>query len=320
MDNQLLQYESGQNAFPMSELDNSGDNKTFVSQADQFSGVTGFAPMVMPNGLLTGAELGVGTGSNKVKVTAATANLAGTKFTVPAAELSVVRASSGTHVIASVTVSAAGVYEVVAGASGNAFSETRGAAGGPALIPVDSIEVGQVRLNTTAAAAVKTSELYAVPGLHREIATSPVYSVDSATGSIAFNADLPLIHVGSKPKKVYASYAEPIFADIDLASDFQPSEESYSLSSTQVYGGTVGSTSKSLNGASFKAYLTDGISDPLIKLRGQKVWFRFFPDRDQLNHILEQGILGCTRKFAAGSKVEADFTISPEKSGINVEA
>lgn len=320
MDNQLLQYESGQNAFPMSELDNSGDNKTFTSQADQFSGVTGFAPVVMPNGLLTGAELGVGTGSNKVKVTAGTANLAGTKVIVPTAELTVTRAAGGTHTVASVTINAAGVYEVVAGASGTAFSETRGSAGGPALIPVDSIEVGQVRLSTTAAAAVKASELYAVPGLHREIATSPVFSVDSATGSVAFNAELPLIHTGNTPKKVFASYAEPIFADIDLASDFQPSEETYSSSSTQVYGGTVGSTSKSLNGSSFKAYLIDGISDPLIKLRGKNIWVRMFPDRYQPNYILEQGILGCTRKYPAGGKVEADFTISPSKLGISVEA
>ncbi|EKT4476363.1 hypothetical protein QEL91_002030 [Pseudomonas putida] len=319
MDNQLLQYESGQNAFPMAELENSGDNKTFTSQADQFSGVTGFAPVVMPNGLLTGAELSVGTGSNKVKVTAATANLSGSKVTVPAAELSVTRASGGTHIIASVTVNTSGVYELVAGTSGTSFSESRGAAGGPALIPVDSIEVGQVRLSTTAAAAVKASELYAVPGLHREIATSPVYTINSSTGSVAFNAELSLIHVGNKPKKVYASYAEPIFADIDLASDFQPSEETFSMSSTQHYGGTIGSTSKSLNGASFKSYLSDGIADPLIKLRGQKAWFRFYPDRYVNNYILEQGILGCSRKYPAGAKVEADFTISTEKSGINVE-
>lgn len=320
MDNQLLQYESGQNAFPMSELDNSGDNKSFQSQADQFSGATGFAPVVMPNGLLTGAEMSVGSGANKVKVTAGTANLAGNKVVVPASELTVTRAAGGTHTIASVTINAAGVYEVVAGTSGTSFVETRGAAGGPALIAVDSVEIGQVRLNTTAAALVKSTELFSVPGLHREIATSPVYSTDSANGSVVFNASLPLIHFGNKPKKVFASYAEPIFADIDLASDFQPSEESFSLSSTQVYGGTVGSTSKSLNGASFKAYLTDGITDQLIKLRGQKIWFRFYPDRYSLNHILEQGILGCTRKYPAGGKVEADFTISPEKSGINVES
>ncbi|MCP1496217.1 hypothetical protein J2Y86_000924 [Pseudomonas migulae] len=319
MDNQLLQYESGQNSFPMSELDNSGDNKTFQSQADQFSGATGFAPVVMPNGMLTGGQISVGTGSNKVKVTASTANLAGVKIVVPASELTVTRASGGTCITASVTINAAGVYEIVAGLSGPARSDIRGAAGGPAFIPVDSIEVGQIELNSTAAAPVKDTEIKQSPGLNREVATSPVYSVDSSNGTVSFVSDLKLIHVGGKPKKVFASYAEPIFADVDLASDYQPSEESFSVSSSQHYGGTVGTTSKSLNGASFKAFLNDGISDPLIKLRGQKIWFRFYPDRYTMNYILEQGILGCSRKFPPGAKVEADFTISPEKSSINVE-
>lgn len=319
MDNQLLQYESGQNAFPMSALVNSGDNKTFSSQAELFSAATGFAATVMPNGVLTGATVDASATANKVSVGNGTANIGGAKVSVPAAELTVTRASTGTFSVNSVTITSAGVYEIVVGSSGASSSEVRGAAGGPALIPVGSVEVAQVRLTSTGAAVVKASEILSVPGLHRELANSPVFSADNTEGTVVFNAALPAIHVGNVTKAVYASYAEPIFADIDLASDFVPSENAYSLSSTQVYGGTVGSTSVTLNAASFKAYLEDGIADPLIKLRGQNIWFRFYPDQYKSNYILEQGILGVTRSYPAGGKVEGDFTINPSKIGVQVE-
>jgi hypothetical protein len=304
----------------MQELTNTGDNKLFDSPADLFSKRSGFAPVVMPNGLLTGAQVKPKVGQNdQVEISSATANQGGVKKTIAGTTLTVARAAVDTHIIASIVINSAGAFEAIAGAEGTSFSETRGAAGGPAYIEVDEIEVAQIRLASGAAAEIQTAEVFTVPGLHREMALSPVLKVLASTGQVEFAGQLPTIHTGDTPKKVYASFAEPIFAAVDLAADFQPSENTHSLSSTQVYGGTIGSTSISLNSATFKAYLEDGISDPLAKLRDEILWFKFMPDRHKLNQILEQGILGIRRSYPAGGKVEADCTISPEQIGISVE-
>ncbi|SET79884.1 hypothetical protein SAMN04487962_12526 [Marinobacter segnicrescens] len=319
MSNQLLQYEAGQQSVPMTQLTDSGDRKVFESDAEMFSKRSGFAPVVLPNGVLTGAQISVDTGVNdSVVVGNATANLQGQKVTVAQDSVALTRAAVDTHVIASIVINASGAYEAINGAEGTTFSETRGEAGGPALIPVDAIEVGQVRLSAQAVAEVASSEIYQVPGLHKEMSLSPVFKVNSQAGEVSFAAALAPIHTGGVSKAVYASYAEPIFADVDLASDFQPSENSHSLSSTEVYGGAIASTSTSLNAASFTAYLEDGIADPLAQLESEELFFKFFPDRYKNNYIVEQGKLGMSRSYPAGGRVQGDFTISPESRGVSV--
>ena len=118
--------------------------------------------------------------------------------------------------------------------SANARSRWR-----PPLIPVDSIEIAQVRVTTSAAGAVAASQIYQVVGSHCERADFPLRTVNYDEGSVTFLDALPEIHTGTVPKKVYASYAEPIFADVALASDFVPPETSHSVTSTQVYGTTL---------------------------------------------------------------------------------
>ena len=102
---------------------------------------------------------------------------------------------------------------------------------------------------------------------------------------------LPAIHTGTIPKGVFASYASPIFADVALASDFVPPETSNSVTSTQVYGTTLGSTSSTLNQGSFTAYLNDGVTDALVLLKNANLWFRFYPDRYKAPYLLAQGKL-----------------------------
>lgn len=318
MANQLLQYEAGQQSYPMTALTDSGDRKVFESDAEMFSKRSGFAPVVLPNGVLTGGEISVDAGINdSVVVGNATANLNGAKTTVASDSVALTRAAVDTHVIASIVINSAGGYEAINGAEGTSFSEVRGGNGGPAFIPTDAIEVGQVRL-TGGTAEVAASEIYQVPGLHKEMSLSPVFKVDSQAAEVVFTAALPAIHVGGVSKAVFASYAEPIFADVDLSSDFQPSENSHSLSSTEVYGGAIASVSTSLSAASFTAYLEDGISDPLAQLESEDLFFKFFPDRYKSNFIIEQGKLGMSRSYPAGGRVQGDFTISPEQRGLSV--
>jgi len=321
-ENAKLQYEAGQTAVSMSALTDSGDATLFNSTADLFSKKSGYAPDVRPNGLITGGAVitAVSATNDKVDVAALSVYLAGVKTAVAAASnVSVTRGTStNTHAITSITVSSAGAIAAVAGTAGTAFSETRGAAGGAPYIPVGSVEIAQVKTTSITAAVIDDSEIFQVVGLHQERYDYPIFDIDYGTGQVAFNSALPKIHTGDLPKKVYASYAEPIFSDISLASDFVPAETSHSVSSTQVYGSTLGSSSSSLGQASFTAYLNDGIGDALVSLKNEILWFKFYPDRYKTPYMLTQGKLGISRTFPAGDNVQASCTISAESASTEV--
>jgi hypothetical protein len=321
-ENAKLQYEAGQTAYPMSALTDSGDATTFTSSADQFSKKSGYAPDVRPNGLITGGAVisAVSATNDKVDVAALSVYLAGVKTAVAAAtNVTITRgASTNTHAITSITVTSAGAIAAVAGTASTAFSETRGSAGGAPYIPVGSVEIAQVRTTSITAAVVQDSEIFQVVGLHRERYDYPIFEIDYTAGTISFNSALPKIHTGDLPKKVYASYAEPIFSDISLASDFVPAETSHSVSSTQVYGSTLGSSSSSLGQATFTAYLNDGIGDALVSLKNETLWFKFYPDRYKTAYMLTQGKLGISRTFPAGDNIQASCTISAESASTEV--
>ena len=273
-----------------------------------------------PNGLLTGGAISVHATNDKVTVAALTCNLQGVVTSVASGEATITRPASDKAKVCSITINAAGSIAVVAGTdgAGTTFSETRAATGGPPLIPVDSIEIAQVRVTTSAAGAVAASEIYQVVGLHTERADFPLWDVNYDAGSVTFLGALPEIHTGVLPKKVYASYASPIFADIALASDFIPPENTHSVSSTQVYGTTLGSTSSTLGQGSFTAYLTNGVSDALVALKDQTLWFKFFPDRYASPYLLCQGKLGVSRTFPAGDSIQAACTISASAPAVEV--
>lgn len=318
-ENAKLQYEAGQNSVSQTALTDSGDATTFTSSASLWSGRSGFAPVVRPNGVLTGFAVTTHATDDTVTIAAGTLNLNGAVIPVNAGSLVASRGVSlDTHRITSLTVNAAGSLAAVAGLVGTSFAETRGAAGGPPLIAVDSVEIGQVRTTSISATVISSAEIYQVVGLHRERADFPLYDINYAGGSVVFLDALPEIHTGTVPKKVFSSYASPIFADVALASDFVPPETSHSVSSTQVYGTTLGSTSSTLGQGAFTAFLTDGVADALVTLKNEILWFKFFPDRYRTPYLLTQGKLGISRTFPAGDNIQAACTISASAAGVEV--
>lgn len=320
-ENAKIEYEGGQNQAAMAALSDSGDAKTFESGAALWSRRSGYAPVIRVDGLRTGGDVSVAAsgGNNMVDVSAATAFVAGADVSASAqTDLTCARPTTSDYVIYSITLDSAGTFAAVKGTEGSSFSESRGVAGGPPLIAATKIEVGQVRYSSQTAGKVEASEIKQVVGVHRERYDNPIYTPNYRTGEIVFNAALPAIHTGTVPKGVYASYASPIFAEVPKGSDFQPSETSHSVSSTQIYGTTLGSTSSSLSQATFTAYLEDGVSDPLVKLKNETLWFRFYPDKFKTAYILEQGKFGISRTFPAGDEIQASCTISPESAGVEV--
>lgn len=327
----IIRYEAGQTAYPFEAAADSGDATVFGVTFAPISNVAGSEPVIAPYGLLTGGAITTHATDDTVTVAALTASMAAVSG---ADEDGVLAVSAGTGVITrpltnvskvnSITITDAGAIAVVAGTSGTttAFVETRGAAGGPPLIPVGSIEIGQVRVTTTAAAVITAAQIYTVPGLHVERSDYPVYALDYATGEITFAAALPLIHTGAVAKKVYARGATPLFAPIANTSDWVPAESTYSINSTSTYDGPVGSASSSLGQAGFTAIMRDGITDGVLAAKGTEIWVEFRPDRDKtVPKQLTQGILGVSRTFpAGGGSFSAACTVTPRTESVDIKA
>jgi len=323
-ENARLQYESGQTSYPMEKLTDSGDKKTFSSQAVLFSGANGKEPDVKPDGVASGGVVtpAVSGTNNLIDVAALTCYLAGVKTIVAAgADKVIARATANVASISSVTINNSGSITIVKGtdSADTSFVETRDAAGGPPFIPVGSIEVAQVRTTSNVAAAITAAEIFQVIGLHQERYNSPIWTVSSKDAEVVMDAVLPAIHTGGTTKAVNASYADPLFSDIAKSENYVPSETSHSVNSKQIYGLTIGSTSKSLNQGSFTAYVEDGITDPLIKAKDDNLWFKFFPNRYKADYLLDQGLLGVSRTFPAGDSLAAACTISSSEAAVGVE-
>jgi hypothetical protein len=328
MGTQVLKYESGQTAYPFEEMTDSGDRTTFSASFAPWSRASSASLVVAPYGVKTGGAITPGSSNNTVDVAALTVVAPGMtgadangEVSVAADTVSITRGvSSDTHNITSITVDATGSIVALSGTDGTAFSETRGADGGPPLIPVGSIEVGQVRTTSVTAAAVETAEIFQVIGQHQESTLQPSYDVDYVNGTITFNEALPAIHTGAVGKKVYVKGSTPIFATVPKASDWVPAESTYSISSTDTYDGAIGSSTAALGQASFNCILQDGVSDNILAVKGQSLWFKYQPDRDQSTpYQLTQGIFGVSRTFpAGGGSKTASCTVTPESESTDV--
>jgi hypothetical protein len=321
--NARLDYEASQTLLPMAPLIDSGDHQLFSSGADLWSQRAGYTPVIRPNGLVTGGLMSPTAGQNdQVDVAAMTIQLQG--LVLPVAGTTGLTLTRGlgadTHVINSITVNAAGTVVVLPGEEGTAFTEARGAAGGAPYIPVDSVEIGHVRLSSVTAAVVQPADIFQKPGIHQERANFPGFMAHPLTGTLTFAAALPLSHVGGVPKAIYAEVYEPEFGEVDLASSFVPPETTHSVSSTQVYGRAVGASSSSLNQGSFKALLQDGVTDPLVLLKNEVLFFRFYPDQNKSAYLLCFGTLGMARQFPADNHIEGSFTVSAPYAAVERES
>lgn len=324
----LIQYEAGQDLVDMKQMTDSGDHKTFSITEAPWSTDAEYDPVanntIRPDGLLTGGVVSPGTSNDKIAITDLSCYIGGELVEVGTiAEQDVDRSTEAvpgeTYIINSVTVTDAGAIAILQGEEGASFSITRGADGGPPLIPVTSIEIAWVRFSSKTAAMVVASEILQIAGTSCERSNFPVYEANYTEGEITFISALPLIHTGPLPKGVYCQVYTPIFSSLEPASDFVPPETSHSQSSKQVYGGNIGTSSSSLNQGSFTVFLKDGVTDPFLAKKNKSLWFKFFPHRLRSPHILANGTLGIARTFPAGDSIQAACTISAIEAAKDVE-
>ena len=313
-ENAKVNMEQGQDFVPMEKLTDSGDAITFEASESLFSGAEGTDIVVLLDGLTTGGVIIPTDATNdSVDVSSSGFNINGVIASASADTITITRAPTLTHSISSITVDGAGSYAEVVGTEGGAFSETRGSAGGPPLIPVGEIEIGQVRTSTAAAAQISKTEIKQVTGQHTERSDAPLFNINSTDGLIVMTAALKATHVGGLTRSIFAEYSTPIFSELQNSYDFVPAEISDSATSQQVYGNVIATVASTLNQATFNEILTDGVNDPVAKLKGQSLWFEFFPDRFKTAKILTQGKLAIGRTFPADGNNVAACTITPSE-------
>ncbi len=331
--NGLLKVEQGAVLVPFELMAHSGDRKTFTPTGLRFSGYAGKAAQIRPNGVVTGLNMVTAAASGSddvVDIAAFSADSQGVRNLVSTTvDQAVSRPTVDNKKISSITMTSSGVIAVIAGTAGATFSEVRAAAGGPPELPVDSVELGQVRLSSATLAPILASEIFQVVGQHVERADQPVFAVDNiglgldatvaaqTNAHIKFTSELPLSHADGKPKRVYAQYYEPIMAEVSDSVDFTAVETSHSTSSTQVYQRTVGSTSESLGQGGFKALVNDGVNDILVRLKNQNLTFQFFPDMNKLANVVTQGKLGIKRSWPVANEIELTATISSAYASVD---
>lgn len=334
-ENAKLQIETGQELNDY-ELMTDYDHQYYTASEEVWSGRSGYAPIVRPNGLITGGVVipAVSGDSDKVDVSALTCYLAGVLTTVSAATDQTISRGADANIcrINSITVTSVGAIDVLEGTAHTAFSETRGASGGPPYIPVGSIELAQVRLGSTASADVTAAEIYSVVGQHCERYDFPTWTENNIGQGLAYSVSaeehahvkfqeaLPQSHTGDTTKRVYIKFYEPLFADVARCMDFKPVENTHSVSSTQYYGGTSGARSSTIGQGSFTALLNTGVNDDIVKLKDEVLTFKFYPDRTKSQYVLTQGALGLTRSFPVASQIQASCTISAETVSADFEA
>lgn len=326
----ILYREAGQDNTTYTALTDQGDQKEFRSAADLWSNKSGYSPVIRPDGLISGCVVTTDAANDQVNVSAGKCYLAGVETDVSAADDEGVTrgVTTDTHRINSITINSSGVIAVVLGTDHTAFATTRGEVGAPPLIPVGSIEIAQVRMTSVAAALITADEIKQVPGTHQERWDYPTWDIvyGEVSNGVLGNAGvdmhsaLPNIHTGAIPKKVYANYYEPSFAEIPKSYDFVPPANSHSVASAQVYGATVGSSSASLGQGSFAAKLNDGVTDGILTCLDTNIWFKFYPDRLKDPYILCQGVLGGPPNFPAADNINAKFTISAEDEHLRVSS
>ena len=300
-----------------------------------WSSYDGLEPTVMPDGVVTGRNmLSVHASADTVTVGAFTAYSNGTTLTVTATTKTFTRGTGGLSKVVSIYLGSDGNMAAIGGTIGatTAFSDTRAAAGGPPLIPVGGIEVGQLRLTTGTAAVLTAAQILQVVGTHVERYDFPDWTVfplgkglaatttNEKYAHIKFSSAIPAIHTGATYKHVYIQYYSPIFAEMSKTLEFVPAEDTHSVSSTEYYNGTIASKSSSLGQSTFTALMTDNVTDALLVQKNKVITVKFWPNRNSNPYVLTQGTLGVARTFPVANQNQASCTISSELASVDFES
>lgn len=319
-DNASIEMELGPpTSFAAEKLTNpTADNQTYLFTNAPLSQQAQYPTVIMPQGVKSGLVCTPTANDDEVQTTGGVViNAAGAAADLDTGEITVAadsavaltRATGSNVIINSIVVDGDGNVTAEAGTEGSGFSGARNVAGGPPFIPINSVEICQVKLTGSTPAMVLDSEISSVPGLTRQTYNEILWETDIYDGTVTFAASLPLIHTGGVAKEVWGRNSTPIFSKLNRVTDYSPAENSYTSNSTAIYEGAVVGQTVSLDQASFVAYLDDGLTDSLLGSRNDKRWIRFKQQKDALAHELTNGTVSITRTFPADAEVQATVNL-----------
>lgn len=324
--NAMIKIETSSIAYSAAAMTDSGDQTIFkVTGVDVFSG----DPDVdcKPDGIISGINLLYATGVNDtVAWPAFTCYISGIEVSVGAGSIAITRPASAVAKVCSIIVDGTATVDETEGTDGatTTFSETRGAAGGPPLIAVADIEIGQIRVTSDVAAPILDNEIKQNPGQHSEFTHFPpiaeilhvgkgdilALSASEKTAYVKFASALPKIHTGAIPKGVFVDYAVPNMTEIPRCLAYTPSEVSHGISSTTYYGGTDASTTKSLGQGGFTVRMDDGIRDFIVRRKDKQTVVYFYPDRDKTPNQKTMATIGLSRTFPEADQNSGAVTMT----------
>jgi hypothetical protein len=327
-----IQVELDQTFNAYAVMTDSGDHQIFTLGTLWSEKV---APAIRPNGISSGRNLlSPHADSDKVAIAAFSAYSKGVEYDVDATSLEISRPTVSTHKISSVTMDEDGNIEEVEGTEGSSFSTTRDAAGGPPLIPVDSVELGQVWMDAQAENAFDEDEIYQSANSHAEYASNPAVEYNTigkgsyADSAAEKNAHVKLSsaamvnHTGSVCKRIYLQYYTPSLTTLLKVTDFVPSEVGVSKSSETMYegsgvSGAIGAMkADSIGDLTFTVFGDDGITEGIVEERGSIITVKWFPDANKVPYLLTQGMLGIEREYPPGGQIKINCTIYCERESV----
>lgn len=327
--NAKIEIETGQSlSGAYAVMTDAGDHQIYtISGGTLWSGKSGYTPNIRPNGIVSGRNLlSTHASDDYVTVAAFTAYSKGVLNTVNASSAEVTRATTAeNYKVCSITMASNGAIAVVAGTEGATLKTTRATGGGPPLIPVNSVEIGQVITSSATSAAIASTEIFQVVGQHTERYDYPTWQEfnvglgESAESSaekyahVKFDAVLPLVHTGAISKKTFIQYYAPQFTELTRTMAFRPVEQAHTVSSQEYYRGSIGSVSSSIGQGGFTAMLSDGLTDSLVAEKDNTLTVRFYPDENKSAYSLTQGRIGLSRTFPYDKQIQAETTISAER-------
>jgi len=327
----MVEVELGATYFPMQALSSvsspaSAVNKKFTTGQTYISPIEDYEPNVRLDGVVSGLLITASVNADEVDFSAGEVNVKGEVVQVTAGQVSSLTrpAIDGNIVQNAIVVDGLGAVTAEAGTEG-ATSNTRGAAGGPPYIPVDSVLLGYVILEYVAATggAVVTDD--EIDSASKERADIPGYKIlyhdgqdernpdGSNEGCIEFTSILPGIHTGSTIRNVYMSWRTPTFEEVpDCFDVVKP--ETMDIISTRAYGDLY--MEKETSSPSWTATFTKywkKVNDIIDVVKNSKRFIKLYPDKDEAGHWLGVCIITSGHSIPVGDAMSAD--ISVEGSG-----
>jgi len=319
-ENMGLRVEINRTKVAIALLTQSASSTEYTTGIKYWSDEGAFKPVVRPNGVLSGFSMTPSGTADTVNIAAGEANLNGVQLTKVSGTLLITRPTVSNFKISSVTLDAAGAFVEVQGAEDTAFSIVRAALGGPPLIPVDSVELGQVLMDAQGAAVFVAAELKQIINDSQEVATFPNFTIDFENGRILVPLGFKQIHTGVIARAVWAEYHTAGFLDMERVSSVQLPNTSRSVSSDATNTGPVGNVTSSVNAGSATIIGTNGVIEPAVLINDQKVWVIFNPDKNQSPHSDVQCFWNAVPSFDAAANLSIAVTMTAENAASNLGA